>query len=206
MEVKTFYGNNFPENCYAVILNESIFLVDPGEMTKELLEFVTENSNRIKYILLTHKHIDHIGAVYKIKNLLPEIKIVIHTLDSDGLLDSKKSLALYFSIPQEKINADILCSDGEVIKIEDKEVLVFHTPGHSVGSVCYIIDNLIFTGDTLFENSCGRTDFPDGDNLAMAESLKKIKNLKGDFILYPGHGNPTKLSVERIHNPYMRNL
>ena len=206
MEIKTFYAKDFPENCYAVILNESIFLVDPGEITKELLEFVTENSNKIKYILLTHKHIDHIGAVAKIKSIVSNVEIVIHSLDSDGLSDSKKSLALYLSIPQENVTADVLCNDGDIIKIEDKEILVLHTPGHSVGSVCYILDNIIFTGDTLFENSCGRTDFPDGDNIAMLKSLKKIKELNGDFLLYPGHGNPTTLSAERLQNPYMRNL
>lgn len=206
MEIKTFCALEFPENCYAAILSDGIFLVDPGEFTEELADFVKSNSSKIKYILLTHKHFDHIRGTKKVKELCPDAKVVIHNLDADGLCDSFKSLATYFGFEQENVLPDLLCNDGDVIDMGDVKILVMHTPGHSEGGVCYVVKEAIFCGDTIFEGSCGRTDFPGGDWAVLSASLKKLKELSGDYILYPGHGNSTKLSDESINNPYMRNL
>lgn len=206
MQIKTFCAYEFPENCYAAILNDGIFLVDPGEFTSELEEFAKKNSSDIKYILLTHMHFDHIRAVAQVKEICPKAKIVIHTLDADGLSDSVLSLAYLFGFEQEKVKADILCNDKDVLKLGSTEIKVIHTPGHTQGGVCYMAENVIFTGDTVFEGSIGRTDFPGGSFEVLAESLEKIKDINGDFTLYPGHGNCTTLDKERLFNPYMRNL
>jgi len=206
MEIKTFYAIDFPENCYSLNVNGEIALIDPGEFTAELCDFVTENSDSIKYILLTHMHFDHICATADVKKLCPSAKIVIHTADAEGLNNPQKSLAAYFGFNQKQITADILCENDDVLKIGNKDINIMHTPGHSEGGVCYIIDNAIFCGDTIFEGSCGRTDFPGGSGQVLAQSLKKLKALKGDYTLYPGHGNPTTLENERNYNPYMRNL
>ncbi len=206
MEIKTFCSVRFPENCYGVILKNDIILVDPGEFTPELENFVKLNINRIKYILLTHMHFDHICGAADVKRLCPNAKIVIHSLDAEGLSDSVKSLAVYFGLEQKNTVADIFCNDLDVLDLGYAKINVLHTPGHSEGSVCYMIENSIFCGDTIFEGSCGRTDFPGGSSYILSQSLKKLKELDGDFKLYPGHGNPTTLNNERLYNPYMRNL
>ena len=206
MQIKTFYASQFPENCYAAIFNDGIFLVDPGEFTLELEKFVKENSIKIKYILLTHMHFDHIRGTSAVKKLCPDAKIVIHYLDAEGLSDANLSLAYLFGFEQEKITADVLCEDLDVLTLGLNEIKVIHTPGHTVGGVCYLVNDVIFCGDTIFEGSCGRTDFPGGSWQVLTESLKKLKDLDGDFILYPGHGNSTTLNSERLYNPYMRNL
>ena len=127
-------------------------------------------------------------------------------MDADGLLDPVKSLAAYFGFEQEKVFADIKCEDGDVLTIGNTEIKVLHTPGHSEGGVCYMVNDSIFCGDTIFERSCGRTDFPGGSSVVLARSLKKLNDLEGDYILYPGHGNSTTLENERKYNPYMRNI
>ncbi len=206
MQILTFVSNEFPQNCYAAILNDGIFLVDPGEYTNQLADFVNQNSEKIKYILLTHNHFDHIGGVAEVKKHCPNAKIVIHTLDAPGLTNPVISLAAYFGFDHNNVNADLLVNDNDTIKIGDDSVLVMHTPGHSVGSVCYVIDDVIFTGDTLFEGSIGRTDFPGGSYNEILNSLKKLKSLNGDYTLYSGHGNKTTLANESAFNPYMRNV
>lgn len=205
MQIKTFVSNEFPENCYAAILNDGIFLVDPGEFNSELANFVTQNCEQIKYILLTHNHFDHICGVASVKKLCPNAKIVIHCLDEAGLRDPVISLAALFGFEQTNVKADLLVNDNDTLKIGDSEIKVLHTPGHSVGSVCYMINDVIFTGDTLFGGSIGRTDFPGGSYSEILKSLKKLKELKGDYSLYSGHGAKTTLSIERAFNPYMRN-
>lgn len=206
MQIKTFYALEFPQNCYAAICNDGIFLVDPGEFTKELGDFINENKNKIKYILLTHMHFDHIRATAAVKKLCPDAKIVIHSLDANGLSDSTISLAYLFGFEQEKVLPDILCNDNDIVKLGSLEIKVMHTPGHTAGGVCYIVNDIIFCGDTIFESSVGRTDFPGGNWQVLNESLKKLKTLQGDYTLYPGHGNSTTLNNERLYNPYMRNL
>lgn len=206
MIIKAFSGFDFPENCYATICDDGIFLVDPGEFTKELSEFVNLNKSEIKYILLTHMHFDHIRATAKIKEICPLGKIVIHTLDADGLNNPHKNLSTYFGFEIQNIKPDIICNDDDVINLETTVIKVMHTPGHTEGGVCYIVDDIIFTGDTLFEGSCGRTDFVGGSGAQLENSLRKLKNISGDYKIYPGHGNPTTLNNERMFNPFMRNL
>lgn len=206
MKIKTFCAFQFPQNCYAAIFDAGIFLVDPGEFTLELENFVKENAVDIKYILLTHMHFDHIRATSKVKKLCPEAKIVIHSLDANGLADSVLSLAYLFGFEQETVSADILCEDNDILKLGSTEIKVIHTPGHTIGGVCYMVENVIFCGDTVFEGNIGRTDFPDGSFEVLLESLKRLKRLDGDYILYPGHGNHTTLNIERCNNPYIRNL
>ena len=206
MQIKTFVAVDFPENCYAAKCNDGIFLVDPGEYTPELDYYVKQNQSAIKYILLTHMHFDHIRATADIKKLCPDAKIVIHSLDADGLKSPQKNLAFYFGFDTKNVVPDILCDDLSVIEMGETKIKVLHTPGHTEGGVCYIVDDVIFSGDTLFEGSCGRTDFPGGNGPDLANSLKKINNLKGDYKVFSGHGNPTTLNNERKFNPYMRSL
>ena len=206
MEIKTFYAIEFAENSYAAECDDGIFLVDTGEFTPKLEAYVKENASNIKYVLLTHMHFDHIGAVADVKNICPNAKVVIHFLDAEGLFNSQKNLADYFGFETKKAVADITCNDLDVIKMGQTEIKVLHTPGHTAGGVCYLVNEAIFTGDTLFAGSCGRIDFPGGDAIVMQTSLKRLKNLEGDYKIFPGHNNPTTLNEERFFNPYLRSL
>ena len=206
MLIKTFYSLDFPQNCYAVENEDGIFLVDPGEYTEKLALYVKQNSSNIKYILLTHLHFDHIRATAKIKNQCPNAKIVMHSLDANEVNNPQINLAAYFGYQIDDISVDVCCEDLQIITTGATNIRVMHTPGHTEGGVCYIVEDVIFSGDTLFEGSCGRTDFPGGDGNILLNSLKKLKYLDGDFKVYPGHGNPTTLSNEKVFNPYMRNL
>ena len=118
MQIKNFVSTEFPENCYAAILNDGIFLVDPGEYTKELSDFITENAEKIKYILLTHNHFDHIMGVFDVKKCCPNAKIVIHTLDAEGLKDPVISLARYFGFEQKAVGPDLLVNDKDILKFK----------------------------------------------------------------------------------------
>ena len=147
-----------------------------------------------------------INATTKIKSECPQAKIVIHSLDAEFINIPQKNLSAYFGFEVEEIIVDIICIDYDKLKMGNTEIQVLHTPGHTPGGACFIVDDAIFSGDTLFEGSCGRTDFPGGDSAIMANSLKKLKNLEGDYWVFPGHGNATTLNNERRYNLYMRTL
>ena len=206
LDVKRFESIFFPENTYAVTTNDGVFLVDPGEYTDSLKEFVKNNSDSIKYILLTHRHFDHILGTAEVLKDCPDAKTVIHKADAEGLMNSTVSLAKNFDRPQQPIKADIMVDEGDVISLGDTKIKVMHTPGHTEGSVCYIVDSSIFCGDTIFKLSCGRTDLPSGDANQLCLSLEKIKNMSGEYRLFPGHNEDTLLSFEKENNPFMAEL
>ena len=181
-------------------------VVDPGEFTAELedtLEAV--GYENIEYILLTHGHFDHIGGVDRLcEKTERKAKTVIYKSEEQLMNDVRLNLSMPFmGIPLTGIKADILVSDGDEIKLGESVVRVMHTPGHTPGSVCYICDSVIFSGDTLFRESAGRTDFPTGSSRQLMGSLRKLSELKGDYIVYPGHDSTTTLENERANNPYL---
>lgn len=157
---------------------------------------------------MTHGHFDHILGVYGLKEFTGA-KVLIHKLDGDCLSDENKSLCSWeYPGKQKKMSADILLSDNDKISIGDAVLRVMHTPGHTKGGVCYIDekDKLIFSGDTLFCLSAGRSDFPGGSTKELFESLKRLHDLPGDYTVCPGHNKATTLDFERKNNRYMRAL
>lgn len=206
MIIETFPVGIIDTNCYVVTDENSgeSLVIDPGDMSAEL-ESVLDGKN-IKYILLTHGHYDHILAAAGLKQKTGA-PVAIGKEDADCLHDDDLSRAgLHFPLLQQKINADILLSDGSKLYFGGKKINVIHTPGHTPGGVCYIFEDerVIFSGDTLFRLSAGRTDFETGSDYDMALSLKTLALLDGDYAVYPGHGPATTLDFEREHNPYMR--
>lgn len=197
-------------NCYLLIDEESgeAAIVDPawyGEVIKNAL--AQENVN-LKYVLLTHGHFDHIFGVYGLQKELGA-KVVIHSADAQHLKDPKKSLAEgNFPETQYPVDADILVDEGDVIMLGNEEIKVMSTPGHTMGSVCYILekDRVIISGDTLFCMTAGRTDFPDGSDEKMIASLKRLIALDGDYRVLPGHNRETTLERERTRNWYIRRM
>ena len=203
MKVISEKFGSMDKNCSLIIdekTNQSA-LVDCNEFSQKMIDMIGDTD--LKYILLTHGHFDHIIGARDTKAKYGA-KVVISSEDKPMLSSSKLSLAAFCNAPQNDVEADVVVADGDEITLGDTVIKVMSTPGHTLGSVCYIAENSIFSGDTLFYCSCGRTDFPSGSPEQMMSSLQKLKALDGDYKVYTGHNNLTTLDFERKNNPYMK--
>lgn len=203
MKVISEKFGSMDNNCSLIIdekTNHSA-LVDCNEFSQKMIDMIGDTD--LKYILLTHGHFDHIIGARDTKAKYGA-KVVISSEDEPMLSSSKLSLAAFCNAPQNDVEADVVVADGDEITLGDTVIKVMSTPGHTLGSVCYIAENCIFSGDTLFYCSCGRTDFPSGSPEQMMSSLQKLKALDGDYKVYTGHNNLTTLDFERKNNPYMK--
>ncbi|WP_071027324.1 MBL fold metallo-hydrolase [Peptoniphilus raoultii] len=194
------------ENCYLVYNeNKECVVIDPGYSGKDLLKVIEDNHLNVLYILLTHGHIDHIGAVAYLKDKL-KIEVYMHENDRYMLEDTDKKRASLYGMDVESTKVDKLVREGDKIKFSDYYFTVIETPGHTGGGVCYLIDDILFSGDTLFKGSIGRYDFPESDGLALMNSLKKLKKLDPKIYVLPGHGDETTIEEELQYNPYLRRI
>lgn len=193
-------------NSYLIVSGSEAALVDPACTPSHVTDALTDNGCELKYILLTHGHYDHTKYVTQVK-AQSQSKVCIHRLDNELLGDSEKNCCLLFNTTEQNApDADILLSDGDELALGSDTIRVMHTPGHTRGSVCYICGGVMFTGDTLFCGSVGRTDFYGGDGAELCASLARLRELEGEYELYPGHGGVTTLNVERKFNRYMQSL
>ena len=204
MKINVFVSRSMGENCYAVSLNDSVFLVDPGEFAPELEHFLTENGQKVKYILLTHCHFDHIGYLDRAAKLCPDAKIVISKEEEAALNNPQINLCNLFAGENVIKKSDVTVKDGDILPFGEKDIKVIATPGHTEGSVCYLLDDNLFCGDTLFKESYGRTDLPTGDVYKLISSLKKLSHLDEKIAIYPGHGESSTIRREKLYNPGMR--
>ena len=205
MEIQTLYFGGNEANCYLVLTDSAALVIDPAAPFVEAQRFLSENSDKERLILLTHFHFDHILGAKELRDKFGA-KIVIGAMDEVGLYNDRFSLSALVGLSQEPFYADVKVEDGDIIEIREDKIEVLYTPGHTAGSVCYRLGENLFTGDTLFEYSVGRTDFPTGDSAALTESLKRLAEIEENLILYPGHGDSTTLLKEKLHNPYMQDL
>lgn len=191
-------------NCYLAISDSgNAVMVDIGGDGGYVIKYLQDNGIILKKILLTHGHFDHIWSVEEVRRQTGA-DVYIHSADVPKLSDIRENLGYDFGLTDfEAVTQYNIIEDGSVISLDEMKFRVMHTPGHTEGSVCYITDGVIFSGDTLFRRSQGRTDFPDGDDYKMQCSLKKLSQLDGNYTVYPGHDFTTELDYERQNNPYM---
>ena len=154
-------------------------------------------------VWLTHGHFDHIGAADALRAAF-SCPIVALAAEAALLADPQKNLSSAFSKAPLSLTADTLLADGDTFAFGGETVGVLHTPGHTSGSCCYKLGKWLFTGDTLFDGSIGRADFPTGDPTALSLSLERLAAIPDDLCVLPGHGAATTLAVQRAVNPYMR--
>jgi len=192
-------------NCFLVYEDgaKEAFIVDPGAQPEKILEHIKHYEiETVTHILLTHGHFDHIGALAQLKEETGAL-VCVHERDLSMLTSQKDNLAMSASTSVLECEADVILQGGDIIDAAGMEVEVLHTPGHSGGSVCYLVDNVMFSGDTLFYMFCGRTDFPGSDTKEYYHSLNTVlRSMKKDYHVYTGHGIRTTLFTEFKNNPY----
>lgn len=206
MKLDVFSLGMLGTNCYLLISSgNKCIVIDPGAQSGKLISYFEDKNITPVYILLTHGHHDHIGAVKKLMEAYPECRLYIGKNDVELLGDGQKSLAmLKYNDASDFLvqNANPL-NEGDTVSLDEIEIKVINTPGHTRGGVTYICGDNLFTGDTLFCGDVGRTDLYGGDWNTLKASLKKLADLDGDFAVYPGHGDSSTLNRERKQNVYM---
>ena len=180
----------YQTNCYILGCKQTNqgLVIDPGDEALRIVKEITRSGLSIKYIAITHGHIDHVGGVSELKRIT-KAPVLIHRLDA-GALGARP---------------DGFLEEGEVVQVGTYTISIIHTPGHSAGGVCLYAPGAVFTGDTLFAGSVGRTDFPGGIHELLVEGVRgKIFSLGDDLRIYPGHGPESTIGRERQTNPFFR--
>ena len=192
-------------NCY-LIEDEATgarAVIDPGDLCPELYAEIDRRGGTLDYILLTHGHYDHITGVAELcRRYHPTVCAC--EAEREVLQRGLYNLSSVHNIRLNAFTVDRFLMDGDVIELGESRITFLHTPGHTAGSGCYLVDDCIFSGDTLFCESIGRTDFPTSSMAAMRRSIRRLANLEGDYAVYPGHDMFTTLDHERKYNPYMQ--
>ncbi len=200
--IEKYTGGAFETNTYLLSSSGKCIIVDPG-LDFEQTALKIKNEYEVVAILLTHGHIDHIDGIRYF-----DVPVFIHEQELSFLEDDCRSLyrLMNLKLPFSKEQIDIRpIKDEQILHLADFSIRVIHTPGHTIGSVCFLWNRFLFSGDTLFKNSIGRTDFPTGDAFKMKNSLKKLAAFLDDTVkIFPGHDEATTWKWERKNNPYLK--
>lgn len=180
------------------------FIVDLGGYSKELKNIIEKNDIQIQYIVLTHGHGDHIGGVQEHLKDFPDAKVVCSRAEEKMLLDPELNEAHHFGPEKVSFKPDILVDEGDTLTVGNMTMKFIMTPGHTEGGMCILVDDVLFSGDTLFCRSIGRTDLAGGDFRTIMESIKKkLFLLPDETQVLPGHMGPTTIGFEKENNPFV---
>ena len=198
MLIKTFVVGQLSTNCYIVTDEKTLAcaVIDPGAESGTILNYIDEHGLHLRCVLLTHGHFDHTTAV---RNVVEGTDVPVYIHKKDTIDQPRRGSMKYLPDAHTRFYAE-----GDRIDVGTLTFEVLETPGHSAGSVTLRCENVLFTGDTLFRDSCGRTDLEDGSMEVLQGSLRRLYALEGDYEVYPGHADATTLERERRFNYYMR--
>lgn len=201
MKIYTMQVGPIMTHCYLLCDEEAglCALIDPGDSAGRIEEMIAASGCALQMILLTHGHFDHCSAVRDILAGHPDVPVYIHPSDvvPDGVYNDLK-------FPRLDQHNQRFYREGDTLTLGGLTISVLETPGHSSGSVCLTAGSVLFSGDTLFRTTCGRTDFPDGSYEDILRSLARLARLEGNYHVCPGHEEQTDLDYERRVNPYMQ--
>ena len=204
LKIVTLYPDSFGSNAHLLISDGHALIVDPSVSADKIIEAAESHGASVDGILLTHGHFDHIYEIDSLRERLG-IKLMMHGEDAEMLTDGRKNSSYtFFRREQIYAPADILLSDGEKISLGDEKIELIHTPGHTKGSTCYLCDNALITGDTLFSDGIGRTDLFGGSYSELMRSLDKLSALDKGLKIYTGHGECELLGNALDNSAYYR--
>ena len=201
MIVHTLPLGAYQTNCYIVQNGANCVIIDPGYAPDTILRFLQAQNLTADAILLTHGHFDHVGAVEK---LVEATGCTLWMSEGDWSQKRNPINAYFYPIANCDFTEVLFCEEGEEISAAGLSFSVMATPGHTYGSVCYRCGDALFSGDTLFAGSCGRTDLPGGNWATIQESLCRLAELPENLTVYPGHGAATTIETEKRQNPCLR--
>lgn len=206
IKVESHVVSDFGTNCYFVInaQTKEMLVVDPGDDAAMLIDAIEKAQLKPTAILLTHGHLDHASAAEEMSQKFG-VKIYAHEAEKETLGDSRMNLTAAFGLPKT-FHADVFVKDEEELELIGCKIKVLFTPGHTPGGCCYYFNEqrLLFSGDTLFCESVGRTDFPGGSGSTLVRSIReKLLNLPEDVKVYPGHMSQTSIGTEKMYNPFI---
>ena len=203
INIHTLPLGSYQTNCYIVYdeTAKSCAVIDPGYTPERVLDFVGKLGLTVDAVLLTHGHFDHVGGV---ETIVKATNCALWMRESDYTQFKNPQNDFFYPIHDCGFTEVRFCEEGEQIHAGGLTFTALETPGHTWGSVCYLCEDALFSGDTLFAGSCGRTDLPGGDRQTIMLSLERLAEIEGNYTVYPGHGESTTLAKEREQNPYMR--
>lgn len=206
MKIEQYCVGQVATNCYFAINEETkeMLIIDPGDSAQMLAEKIKQKNLKPQAILLTHGHFDHAMAAEELAEIF-HIKIYAHESEKSTLEQPQRNVSVMIG-KRDSYYADVYVKDGEILNLANMELKVLHTPGHTEGGCCYYLEKeqVVFSGDTLFCQSVGRTDFPGGSMSQIVRSIKeKLMVLPDETKVYPGHMDITTIGKERAYNPFI---
>lgn len=206
MQISHFITGPLGVNTY-LVFDESTkkgFIVDPGGVNQKLTDVVNAEGIVVEYIILTHGHGDHIGGVQAYQKLFSNAKLVAHEAEKELLQDPKLNFSPMTNGTSITLMPDLFVKDNETLAVGSLNLQFIFTPGHTPGGMCILVGKSLFSGDTLFAQSVGRTDFPKSSFAALSDSIKnKLFQLPDDTDVYPGHMGNTTIGIEKEYNPFV---